>query len=292
MSSAALDLDSNVTIKCIDEYGNITRQSEIHNKATTKLVEGLLRFLCGDFDITKYNSKEEWLTSDEASKYIPTKLHLGTVGVRMSDRDSKYPKLIQINSADFKKPTFDDYKLQEDITPRYTDITGQVLKFDTVEITTFDDPNNSMGLLLQVFLPIGKLVGVGRDKNRVHFTDYGLNQLDEEDYPVESGKGWSYYNSKEDEYQAVFTELGLMSSTNELLARVLFNSKVVVNPETSEIIYDMDNSDNNPIIQSDSSALVVEWRIGIISLGQNDHVVSGANPIPTVSPNIPTKLSN
>lgn len=74
----------------------------------------------------------------------------------------------------------------------------------------------------------------------------------------------------------MFTELGLYSGSGVLLARVLFDGKINVTSDGG-FEYEDDSYINNPIVQSDTSSLVIEWRIGIVSIGQNDHVISGAD---------------
>ena len=280
-TNAAVKVDSNVTIKTIDSHGKVVKTANIHNKATMHMVTGLLEFLRGAFiPVSTMDNKQEYTTPDEIASYIPVKLRLGTVGVKMSNRASDKPKLTGINSSEFKIPTFADYKLQNDITPYYTNITSQEITFDTVNITNFDDPNNSMGLLLQVKLPGGRLTGFGSGEGREYFTDNIVG---------ETGIGWTYFNTFKNKYEAIFTELGLVSDSGNLLARVLLNGKTTVDSE-GEIIFDDDADDTNPITQADDTSLVIEWRIGIISLGQNDYVISASKTIPQL-PEIPNPVN-
>ena len=208
------------------------------------------------------------LTTDEISSYVPVKVKFGTVGV-IQKYDEKLEKYVlsRVDRSRMKTPTFDDYKLQDDVTDTYKETTGNEITFDTIEITNYDDSNNSMGLLMQVKLPAGRLVGSGAGKDRKWFTRSNLDN------------GWAYYNPFTQEYETMITELGLYStsvntSNDRLLARVLFDGKTDVNSSTGEVVYDIDGLSTNPIIQSDSTSLVIEWRIGIISLGQNDEVYS------------------
>lgn len=271
MSNAALSMNSNVTIKCLDKYGKVIRTSKIHNKATVVMVQGLLEFLSGSFTPTTTNNSYDTLTTNEISSYVPVKVKFGTVGVvqKYNEGLEKYV-LSRIDKSRMKTPTFDDYKLQDDITDIYTEISGKEVTFDTIEITNYDNSNNSMGLLMQAKLPAGRLVGIGAGKDRTWFT---------RDSSVTRNKGWTYFNPYTNEYETMFTELGLYSTSvstghDRLLARVLFDGKTDVNPDTGEVVYDIDDLATNPIVQSDSTSLVIEWRIGIVALGQNDEVYS------------------
>ena len=287
MSDAALGIDSNVTIRCIDKYGKVIRTARLHNKATSIMVQGLLEFLAGHFVPTKTNPKEENVTPEEMASYIPVSLRFGNVGVKMDDRKTDKPVLRSskdrgpIEYSEIKTPAFNDHALQNDITSYYidmSDVASGMITFDTTDLTNYDNPNTSTGLLLQAKLPAGRLVGVGKGEDREYFTD---NTLEEYYQKPMDGRGWSYYNPSTDEYEAMFTELGLYSNNNNLLARVVFDGEIL-EIDNGKITYRIDGANNNPIVQTDSTSLVIEWRIGIVSLGQNDHVVSATNKVPKV----------
>lgn len=276
-ASPSLSVESNVTIKVLDKYSNLVRESHLHNKATFTMVQGLLRFLLGDFTPTEENPYMSSLTPEEISRYIPSHFVLGNVGVKMTGRDTEKPLLDKTNPIDYgemTKPVFSTTSLQDElgatVQDRKTTILEDlpVLKFETADLTDFDDPNNSMGLVFRTFVPAGTLVGVGTGSDRKYFTDLNLKT---------PGAGWVYYNPRSEEYETLITEMGLVSSTGELLARVLFDGLLTVD-DSGEVSYDIDGADNNPVIQTDTTSLVIEWRVGIISIGQNDHVISGASP--------------
>ena len=268
MSQAALTIDSNVTIRCFNQYGQVTRTSHVHNKATMSMVEGLLRFLCGDFNRTKFNDEESYITNNEADAYIPSEVRFGTVGVKMENRSSDYPQITNILSSEFKRPTFDEYKLQQEIDQSVFQFP---FKFESLNITSFEDTNNSMGLSLRFYISPGKLDGRSNgDNEREYFIDN----------VVGDSKGWTYYDptggkDHNGEYEALFTEIGLYSGAGILLARVLLDGEVEI--VDGHVTFKDDKNDLNPLIQSDSSSVVVEWKIGIVSIGQNDHIISSAD---------------
>lgn len=272
MENAAVNLNSNVRVKYIDRYGKVIRESAKHNKATVNLVDGILRFLRGDFSTTIYNQGS--ITPDEAEVYIPVRAALGRIGVKISDesQQTKDRRFSYIDRDDFVTPTFDSHELQEEVTfNNDTDYT--LLKFRKIHQVGASDNNNSECLEFILYLNPGKLVGYKRDvidsKTKVTRTEF---------VPYD----WSYYNPQTDEYEAMFTEVGLFSSSNVLLARVLFDGKV----GTSEYfddqgvshgkypVFEDPNSEDNPIIQSESTTVVLTWRIGITSVGKNDTLVT------------------
>jgi hypothetical protein len=283
VSNISLAANSNVTIRCINKYGKVIRSSHIHNKATVVLVEGLLRYLKGDFTPSSYNLNS--YDGDEAIRYIPAELRFGNIGVEINNRSADQPILSGINSSVFIQPTFNAYKLQQELLVSNSTYESRwdtaTPKFESADISTYDDPNNSMSLLLQAFIPAGQLVGF---KNQ------------EEDQPAEfipwtdeyagSGRGWAFYNPSTHEYQTLLTEMGLYSGNN-MLARVLFDGEITIDTEgvgdeVGQINYVDPNYDLNPIIQSETTSMIVEWRIGITSIGQNDVVSSSANILTNV----------
>lgn len=291
MSSASLSIESNVNIKVRNQYGVVVRDSSIHNKATNTMVEGLVRFLQGEFNRSHFNNQEAYVTNNEADKYIPGYIKFGNVGVKMKDRSTSIPKLKAIEYSQMKKPTFDDIALQDKIKFDYPGVGNmELLKLTTSTVTTFDDPNSSMGLLLQLFIPTGDMVGFGSGEDRQYYIDNVVNEIiGEGSSSSDTGNGWVYYDFDKGEYATIFTEMGLYSGQGALLARVLFDDPVIIDEATGTVVYENKNSPNNPIIQTDSSSIVIEWRIGITSIGQNDRVIT-QSLVPT--PNTSGSLNN
>ncbi len=284
MSNISLAANSNVTIRCINKYGKVIRSSHIHNKATVVLVEGLLRYLKGDFTPSSYNLNS--YDGDEAIRYIPAELRFGNIGVEINNRGTDQPNLSGINSSVFIQPTFNAFKLQqqlrlEDNSEYQEQWDAATPKFESADISTYDDPNNSMSLLLQAFIPAGQLVGFKNqeDNQLVGFIPW-IDQY------AGTGYGWAFYNPSTHEYQTLLTEMGLYSG-NSMLARVLFDGEITIDTEgvgdeVGQINYVDPNYDLNPIIQSETTSMIVEWRIGITSIGQNDIVSSSANLLTNV----------
>lgn len=274
MKELALTLTHNVNIKVIDRNKRVIRDINIHNKANSTMIEGVLRFLRGDFDITKYKEANPSL---ESIYYIPVDMRIGNIGVMIDSTDEDTPRFQEFDTGQIKTPSFDEYRLQKEIGYNNQEeyILDYPTNFDSSVITTSDDPNNSMSLLISKFYSAGSLVGYGRGAEREYYTNKNVGP----------GKGWVYYNPYSmigptgnpiGEYETMLSELGLYSSDNRLLARVAFDGEVHVS-DTGIIRYADPDYEYNPIIQSDSSSVLVKWKIGITSIGANDHIISGAD---------------
>lgn len=262
-TDAAMTVNCNVTVRCIDRHGKVTQELHKHNKATYSMVEGLLKFLGGEFNDTVLKQGTPSFPA-EAIPYIPVRAEFGRVGVKLVDDEVLKKRYFDfLDSSEFVKPTFISESLQEPIA--FQDYT--ILNFSKMRTTVFIDPNNSQCLKMSLYIDPGKLVG----------------------YP-DSEKGfvpyeWSYWNPSKNEYETMLTEAGLFSSTGNLLARVLFDGEVQV-----EEAYDDEgksagkypsfvrpSNQMNPVVQTQTSTVVVEWRIGLVSIGDNDELITQNN---------------
>lgn len=268
-SSAIVDVKGNVQIRYLDRHGKVIRETTKHNKATVNLVDGILRFLKGDFNSTVYR-KISPTAPNEAELYIPVRAAFGRVGVKITSADKPENRRFNyIDKNEFVVPTFDSDRLQEEVVfQNDTDYT--LLKFSKVSQVGYTDNNNSECLEFSLYINPGKLVGYNED-----------TPLGKKFVPYD----WSYYNPEIQEYEAMFTEVGLFSGSNILLARVLFDGDVTSNEYYNEegesqgkypILEDF-SDDNNPVIQSESTTIVLVWRIGIVSVGKNDELTTQNN---------------
>lgn len=264
--TAVVNLDSNVQVKYLDRSGKVLRISYKHNKATVNLVDGILRFLKGDFSDTEYNKGNN--TPEEAEVYIPVRAGFGRIGVKIKeDQDPINRRFDFIDKNEFVLPTFDSIRLQEPV--EFSDYT--ILRFKRISQTGYSDNNNAECLEFSLYINPGKLVG---------YTDE-----QEDGIKVFKPYDWSYYNPKLDEYETMLTEVGLFSSSNVLLARVLFDGDVVGeefigSDGTSKgqyPVFSNPSNEDNPITQSESTTIVLTWKIGIVSVGKNDEFVTQNN---------------
>lgn len=256
-SNAVVNLNCNVNIKVLDHNDHVVRESNKHNKATVYLVDGILRFLQGDF--TKLG--------DPGKPYLPACTKFGVVGVKYNiQQDPK--QFDQVDYTEFIQPVFNSSKLQVEAVDTSVDPHRKFsYNFNSVKQSIFSDNNNAECLEFSQYLTPGKLVG------DTVFTN------SEDLVPKFEPYSWSYWNPETKEYEALLTEVGLFSSTGIMLARVLFDGKVNSVPVEGGSYPEFEDKDNpnNPIIQSQSQTVVLTWRIGIISIGKNDELVTESN---------------
>lgn len=272
-STAVIDLDCNVQIKYLDRHGKVLRESAKHNKATVNLVDGILRFLKGDFNSTVYHTISV-TAPNEAEMYIPVRAAFGRVGVKITDAGEPQDRRFNyVDKNEFATPTFDSSRLQEEVVfpddPDYT-----LLRFSKVSQVGYTDNNNSECLEISLYINPGKLVG-----HNESITENGTSRT------VFVPYDWSYYNPKTGEYEAMFTEIGLFSSSDILLARVLFDGGVTTEEYYDDQgvshgkypVFEDPNNKDNPVTQSESTTIVLTWRIGIVSVGKNDEFTTQTN---------------
>ena len=110
------DVINNVYIDVIDTNTNaLVKRVEKHNKATRKMIEGIIRFLCGHFTATNLNDSP--LYSD-AEQYIPLYFSVGDGGVvldlngnqqgtnRIPDLDTEWDAIVDYNSTKLVREFF------------------------------------------------------------------------------------------------------------------------------------------------------------------------------------------
>ena len=266
VGEAVVNINSNVTVQYLDRHNKVIRVSRNHNKATVNMVDGILRLLRGDFNDTVYNNGSN--TPDEAEIYIPVRVEFGRVGVKIKESANPIDRRFNyIDRDEFAVPTFDSIALQEPVES--TDFNS-ILRFKRITQVGYTDNNNSECLEFSLYINPGKLVG--------------RNTEQEDGSKVFVPYDWTYYNPKTQEYEAMFTEVGLFSGSDVLLARVLFDGEVKSEEyvESGESkgkypVFSVLSDEDNPVTQSESTTIVLTWRIGIVSVGKNDEFVTQNN---------------
>lgn len=269
----AVDLDCNVNVKVFDRYQNLVRDSNVHNKATVRMVDGILRFLRGDFTQTSYSSTS---APEEGAPYLPTKINFGFIGVDLSSdkpmSPDGRPHFNFVNSGKFVQPVFSSSSLQEPCTDKIDNRTNREtpisFTFDKIRQTGYSNVNNAECLEFSVYISPGTLVGdtLIREDGTKEFHPFVH----------------SYWNPSIGEYEAMITEIGMISDYNVLLARVLFDGEVgsdyYIDSQGSNLgkypVPENPDGEFTPIVQSESSTVVITWRIGIVSVGKNDKIVT------------------
>lgn len=276
LGSSVVDLDCNVNIKVLDKYKRIVRNSSVHNKATVNMIDGILRFMKGDFTKVAYSDA---LAPEDGTPYIPTQIRFGRIGVKIKENPlDRRPNFDYVNSGEFIQTVFSTTSLQEPCISKFeeSDQGGSSISytFDKIRQTGYSDSNNAECLEFSVYITPGTLVGQT-------FSD---PDPDDPTKVIKTFKPYhySYWNPDIGEYEAMITEIALTSDKGVLLARVLFDGSVGTGvAEDSEgnalgtyPLPDDPDGEFTPIVQSQSSTVVITWRIGIVSVGKNDKVVT------------------
>lgn len=270
---AEVQVSSNVTITVLNKKNEVVQTIKKHNKATVVMVEGLLHFLQGWYSNTEHNESLGGGNPEDSLIYIPTKIGFGNIGV-YTQVESTYgdvPMFLSVNSGDFVQPTFNSSALQS-LLLKWKDKTDEVgyRQFTNSMLTSYEDLNNSESLCFTVKVSPGQLVGE--------------NFYSEDGSPVFTPYERSFYNPELGQYCTMITEIGLFSSENTLLARVLLDAPVVRRDASNRgdkvgYTYQFEDPESfsNPIIQTEDTTLVVEWNIGLISVSDQDKFITQSN---------------
>lgn len=255
MASPELEIQSNVTITLKDKYNRTIRTSKIHNKATETMVDGLLKFLKGDF----INSPEEF------DKFVPTNLRFGCIGLNINKDDRTLIPYdnFALNYKAMSAPSFTETQLQDTNTwKEYYNTTKNFITFDTssggkVSITPVDNVNSYKSLRIKIYIPAGKLL------------QKSLKQEGEID-TFNNYYSWVFNSGGTP--STLITEIGLFSNDNALLARVLFDGKLFL--DGNQPVFDDDRNIYNPLYLTTTTSTIIEWVLGLTSKGsQDDYIV-------------------
>ena len=83
-SFADFVLDVNVNIEVRDNFGDICKTVNKHNRATAKMLRGMINFLRGDFNTSNRNTDYKTIRDiDKAKNYIPCYVGMGTAGIEL-----------------------------------------------------------------------------------------------------------------------------------------------------------------------------------------------------------------
>lgn len=270
MSDATLNIDFNIKIRVIDDKGKLVEERHIHNKATRNLVDGIVQFLQGNFNPSQFNDPYDKYASPipaiinnaySAKRYLPSCTGVGKIGVDTTGHT------LALDYDLYAKPTFFDTGLQQEIdVPR--------IKFRRMRQTRGLDVNNSEGIVMTTVLPKGYLV--------VEYDNDGQVIHDDEGNVVYRSDYFDYYGpdgTNDTPVRAMaITEVGLFSNTDTtdglLLARVLLDGHLSSTQSEAQkgVMADKDY-EYNPLIQAENTSVVIEWKIGVYSIGTNDNYV-------------------
>lgn len=234
-------VDSNVHIEVISPQNVIRQTVDKHNKATQRLVSGLLRFIRGEFNTTYRRTDEtELIYTKQAKNYIPCYIGFGTAGIRLAEPTPENPALPDYDPVNRRNPP---------LTPEWTSDENRVQYTDTslaLEITT------------RTRCPIGVLGSEEID-------DFNSQVGDIQQIIFAADVGPGYYSDMYGPITDIFiTEVGLFASSNtsdeNLLARVIFKD------------------DKTVLYVRPQDTIVVRWTVSIIALNEisaTDDDISG-----------------
>lgn len=87
-TNKALDMSVNVHIIVKSANGQIKQQIRKHNKASYNMIEGIVKFLRGEFNNTSLNIDSIGSNAEYAHTYIPSFIGFGDIGVTYGDNNS------------------------------------------------------------------------------------------------------------------------------------------------------------------------------------------------------------
>lgn len=236
-------VDSNVHIEVLSPQNVIRQTVDKHNKATKRLVSGLLRFLRGEFTTTNRRTDETKLIYANAAKtYIPCYIGFGTAGVRLSAGTEETPAMPDYDPVNRRIPPLTDSWKSEENKVQYTDTK---LNLEIKEFTRCP-------------------IGVMASENTDDFNSYA-GDIQQIIFAADVEPG--YYSTL---YGGVttdifITEIGLFAGKDpndeDLLARVIFKD------------------DDNVLYVRPQDTIIVRWTISIIALNElsaTDEIISGS----------------
>lgn len=236
-------VDSNVHIEIISPQNVIRQTIDKHNKATKRLVSGILRFIRGEFNTTYRRTDEaQIIYAKQAKSYIPCYIGFGTAGVRLTQPVDDTPILPDYDPVNRRIPPLTEEWVSDTNKVQYTDTALQL------EITT------------RTRSPIGVLGSEEID-------DFNSQVGDIQQIIFAADIGPGYYSDMYGPVTDIFlTEVGLFASgdvTEEnLLARVIFKD------------------DNTVLYVRPQDTIVVRWTVSIIALNEisaTDEDISGTD---------------
>lgn len=122
-SSASFAMNVNVHIEVQDKMGRIVKNIDKHNRATVRMLSGILSFLKGNFTTTYRRSDVETIRKiNDAKNYIPCYMGAGIYGIRtafdgLPDYDENNRRLAPtLPELENEIVQFSDTKLKQEIT--------------------------------------------------------------------------------------------------------------------------------------------------------------------------------
>lgn len=222
-----LSIEANVNVKVKTSKGKLKQDISKHNKATSNLTEGVVRFLRGEFT-SSYVSKDIPNIGNNfnlADQFIPSHIGIGNIGVV----NGETADAVVYNSNGVDNPSYSDKALRREILPKTLNrpkITKSV-KSDASLSETYSLMVSGMYQFNQKIEDFGFKFASQPTRDVPYFIENGIRKY-------------------------TITEVGLFSGdfsniNSKLLARVLLDA-------------------NTPIVVGQNDFLIVNWQLGVYSL--------------------------
>lgn len=238
-------LDSNVHIEVVGPNKDIRQTIDVHNKATKRLVSGIMHFIRGEMHpSTRREDVLQISNTFKSQDFIPCYINIGTGGIRLvgNERDGYLPDYNPTNRR------FAPLEPDWDVDTNYVRFSDTKL---AKEQTSNDKPRVAIGHI-ELETDAIEVNGTGDIMQTVFSTT------------IPPGEFSTIYSTKATDI--FITEIGLFPSavpgTEDLLARVIFKN----NGEDP-------NNTGAPILYvRPQDTIIINWIISIISLNDYNKV--------------------
>jgi hypothetical protein len=237
-STLSMSIFNNVEIQVIDTENNtITKTVKTHNKATRRMVAGILRFINGKFTPTDRSEKSQY-SNDVVKTFIPCYFNFGDGGVKIEDGKPKP------NSSNVRIPDLDETW------------TEYVNYSSTHLVREFH------GSRVQSRSLIRKQLSDTLDKSKVLSDGTLAGDMDSTLFECQGSP--SIYNSVYNNNAVYITELGLFAGSeigqDDLLAYVRLGN----------YIDEQNNLQTNALYVRPADTVIVRWVITIAAIGKDN----------------------
>ena len=235
-----LDMTVNVDIRVSNSKGELTQWIQKHNKATANMIEGIVKFLRGEFNDTRLNIGNVGSNASIAHCYIPSHIGFGDFGV-MYNKGAQF----EIDYDNQNYATISDINLNREIfKANFKGANSNKTGRQTNSRLKIQRSTNGATMHADTYsLVVSSIINYSGD----NFSFYRVRGDKVENYFDEN-----LPEAKDNQNIYVITELGLFSgdvsdSDAKLLARL------VLDPET-------------PLVVSKDSTVVINWILGVHSI--------------------------
>lgn len=255
-------VNSNVHIEIVSPQNVVRQTVDKHNKATRRLVEGILRFVRGEFNTTyRRTDLSEIVYLDQAKNYIPCYINIGTGGIRLNSEG--FPDVDQDSP---RTPPMEESLLGEQIP--VWDSDENYVKFTDTQLC-----------LEQLVVSREEIKAIAQDETSTNIPQVGDIEQIILSTEVPPGKFNQIYNGKTKDI--FITELGLYASgvpgEKDLLARVILKNQyerdsdgqIIIDPTTGKAKL---TGKTQILYVRPQDTILLKWTISIVALDDTSMV--------------------